>query len=48
VIAAGEGYPCERNEQGELEGVEAVIDKDLGSPAGRKSRGRCFYYFYGN
>jgi carbamate kinase len=31
VAAGGGGIPVIRNEQGELEGVEAVIDKDLGS-----------------
>jgi len=31
VAAGGGGVPVIRNEQGELEGVEAVIDKDLGS-----------------
>ena len=31
VAAGGGGIPVIRNEQGNLEGVEAVIDKDLGS-----------------
>jgi len=31
VAAGGGGIPVIRNEQGDLEGVEAVIDKDLGS-----------------
>ncbi|MGQ9647944.1 MAG: carbamate kinase [Thermodesulfobacteriota bacterium] len=31
VAAGGGGIPVIRNERGELEGVEAVIDKDLGS-----------------
>lgn len=31
VAAGGGGIPVVRNEQGNLEGVEAVIDKDLGS-----------------
>ncbi len=31
VAAGGGGIPIIRNEQGDLEGVEAVIDKDLGS-----------------
>jgi len=31
VAAGGGGIPVIRNEHGELEGVEAVIDKDLGS-----------------
>jgi carbamate kinase len=31
VAAGGGGIPVIRNEKGELEGVEAVIDKDLGS-----------------
>jgi carbamate kinase len=31
VAAGGGGIPVVRNEQGDLEGVEAVIDKDLGS-----------------
>ena len=31
VAARGGGIPVIRNEQGDLEGVEAVIDKDLGS-----------------
>jgi carbamate kinase len=31
IAAGGGGVPVIRNEQGELEGVEAVIDKDLGS-----------------
>ncbi len=31
VAAGGGGIPVVRNERGELEGVEAVIDKDLGS-----------------
>ncbi len=31
VAAGGGGIPVVRNEKGELEGVEAVIDKDLGS-----------------
>ena len=31
VAVGGGGIPVIRNEQGELEGVEAVIDKDLGS-----------------
>ena len=31
IAVGGGGIPVIRNEQGELEGVEAVIDKDLGS-----------------
>jgi len=31
IAGGGGGVPVIRNEQGELEGVEAVIDKDLGS-----------------
>jgi carbamate kinase len=31
IATGGGGIPVIRNEQGELEGVEAVIDKDLGS-----------------
>jgi carbamate kinase len=31
IAAGGGGVPVIRNEQGDLEGVEAVIDKDLGS-----------------
>ena len=31
IAAGGGGIPVTRNEQGDLEGVEAVIDKDLGS-----------------
>ena len=31
IAAGGGGVPVIRNEQGSLEGVEAIIDKDLGS-----------------
>ena len=31
IAAGGGGVPVIRNEQGDLEGIEAVIDKDLGS-----------------
>ncbi len=31
IAVGGGGIPVIRNEQGEIEGVEAVIDKDLGS-----------------
>ena len=39
VAAGGGGIPVIRNEQGDLEGVEAVIDKDLGSSLLAKNLG---------
>jgi carbamate kinase len=39
IAAGGGGIPVILNEQGELEGVEAVIDKDLGSSLLAKNLG---------
>jgi carbamate kinase len=39
VAAGGGGIPVIRNEQGDLQGVEAVIDKDLGSSLLAKNLG---------
>jgi carbamate kinase len=39
IAAGGGGIPVIRNEQGDLEGVEAVIDKDLGSSLLAKNLG---------
>jgi carbamate kinase len=39
IAAGGGGIPVIRNEQGNLEGVEAVIDKDLGSSLLAKNLG---------
>jgi len=39
IAAGGGGIPVVRNDQGDLEGVEAVIDKDLGSALLAKNLG---------
>jgi carbamate kinase len=43
VAAGGGGIPVIRNEDGDLEGVEAVIDKDLGSSLLARNLGADFF-----